>query len=588
MSIPPLNPALPGLCIAQPALAEPFLLEGERVRFVGSQTRSGGQALFRDTGGSAGMTAGIRPDALGHAANLVLYPGVSRRDFTGSRGSAVESVVAARTLPFLAWQLSGSAADGARIHLDLATPHPSPDVQAHADGLVLLADGQELRLQITPAPAGIEVVDSGGGVTASITLIGDTTHTLVLASGTPSETERATRAARHLSGHALRATQAAEHTLRAVTGVEAVDDGLAWALSRSGGLVAERPTAALGLGLAAIAFGHRTTADAALSRLQTSDLVGAGLLAAQIGSTTGDTGPAADIAGRLLGEGSAVADERLGLTALSLADALQYGATSEVLAALRALGAQARHASHLTPANSSATTTPSPTGGISLPMAGGSSTHVPVDASASSWLRDLLSGDPGVPALVEDVRSSRARRAASAFRSEPDRAWADWRAVLDEGLVRGPAGPATWDDLTSLPALHDQNMDRPAATGELILAFVHGMLGLSPDAPVGRLRLAPRIPEHLTRFAAEGIPIGEGTIRMAYERSGAEVLFTLEPERIGVPPLLVFEPSVSGEARSVEVDGAAAELDLRSDTGRTVVPVQLPLDSPRTVRITIG
>ena len=370
--------------------------------------------------------------------------------------------------------------------------------------------------------------------------------------------------------------------------MEAVDDGLAWALSRSGGLVAERPTAALGLGLAAIAFGHRTTADAALSRLQTSDLVGAGLLAAQIGSATGDTGPAADIAGRLLGEGSAVADERLGLTALSLADALQYGATSEVLAALRALGAQARHASHLTPANSSATTTPSPTGGISLPMAGGSSTHVPVDASASSWLRDLLSGDPGVPALVEDVRSSRARRAASAFRSEPDRAWADWRAVLDEGLVRGPAGPATWDDLTSLPALPDQIMDRPAATGELILAFVHGMLGLSPDAPVGRLRLAPRIPEHLTRFAAEGIPIGEGTIRMAYERSGAEVLFTLEPERIGVPPLLVFEPSVSGEARSVEVDGAAAELDLRSDTGRTVVPVQLPLDSPRTVRITIG
>ena len=116
LSIPPLDPALPGLCIAQPALAEPFLLEGERVRFVGSQTRSGGQALFRDAGGSAGMTAGIRPDALGHAANLVLYPGVSRRDFTGSRGSAVESVVAARTLPFLAWQLSGSAAD--------ECPHP--------------------------------------------------------------------------------------------------------------------------------------------------------------------------------------------------------------------------------------------------------------------------------------------------------------------------------------------------------------------------------------------------------------------------------------------------------------------------------
>ncbi|GEM_PF-562992 len=588
LSIPSLDPALPGLCIAQPALAEPFLLEGERVRFIGSQTRSGGQALFRDAGGSAGMTAGIRPDTLGHAANLVLYPGVSRRDFTGSRGSAVESVVAARTLPFLAWQLSGSAADEARIHLDLATPSPSPVIEAHADGLVLIADDQKLRLQITPAPAEIEVVDSGGGVTASITLIGDTTHTLVLASGTPSETESAIRAARHLSGHALRATQAAEHTLRAVTGVDAVDDGLAWALSRSGGLVAERPAAALSLGLAAIALGHRSAAEAALSSLRASDLVGAGILAARIGSTTGDTGPPADIAARLLVDGSALDDERLGLTARSLADALQYGATSEVLAALRALGAEARHSNDFTSTTSSATATTSATGGVSLPMAGGSNTQTPVDGSASSWLRGLLSGDPGAPALVEDVRSSRARRAASAFRSDPDRAWADWRAVLDEGLVRGPAGPATWDDLTALPALHDQNLDRPAATGELILAFVNGMLGLSPDAPVGRLRLAPRMPEHLTRFAVEGIPIGEGTIRMAYERSGAEVLFTLEPERIGVPPLLVFEPSVSGEARSVTVDGAAAELDLRSDMGRTVVPVQLPLDSLRTVRITSG
>ncbi|MGB1658487.1 MAG: hypothetical protein ACPHO4_14200, partial [Longimicrobiales bacterium] len=112
-------------------------------------------------------------------------------------------------------------------------------------------------------------------------------------------------------------------------------------------------------------------------------------------------------------------------------------------------------------------------------------------------------------------------------------------------------------------------------------------LGLSPDAPVGRLRLAPRMPTHLTSFVAAGIRIGDGTIRMTYERAGNAVLYSLEPERIGVPPLLVFEPSVHSAVAAVTVDGRVAELDMRSDGGRTIVPVQLPLDGVRTLGFTI-
>ena len=98
-TIPHVDPALPGLSIAQATRAEPFLLEGDRVRFAGHQTRSGGQVLFRSPAGTADMTAGLRAEGLGHAANLVLYPGVARRDFTGPRGSMVETVVTPRTLP---------------------------------------------------------------------------------------------------------------------------------------------------------------------------------------------------------------------------------------------------------------------------------------------------------------------------------------------------------------------------------------------------------------------------------------------------------------------------------------------------------
>jgi hypothetical protein len=54
-----------------------------------------------------------------------------------------------------------------------------------------------------------------------------------------------------------------------------------------------------------------------------------------------------------------------------------------------------------------------------------------------------------------------------------------------------------------------------------------------------------------------------------------------------VPPLLVFEPSVHSAVAAVTVDGRVAELDMRSDGGRTIVPVQLPLDGVRTLGFTI-
>jgi hypothetical protein len=79
--------------------------------------------------------------------------------------------------------------------------------------------------------------------------------------------------------------------------------------------------------------------------------------------------------------------------------------------------------------------------------------------------------------------------------------------------------------------------------------------------------------------------MGTSRISLAYERSRGGHLFTLEPERGGVPPLVVFEPAIPGEVGEVLVDGAPADLAPRTGAGRTVVPVQLPLDGPRTVEI---
>jgi len=57
-----LDPALPGLCIAQPARAERFFVEGDRVRVGGHQTRGGGQVLFCGKNGEARITAAMRPE----------------------------------------------------------------------------------------------------------------------------------------------------------------------------------------------------------------------------------------------------------------------------------------------------------------------------------------------------------------------------------------------------------------------------------------------------------------------------------------------------------------------------------------------
>jgi hypothetical protein len=61
--------------------------------------------------------------------------------------------------------------------------------------------------------------------------------------------------------------------------------------------------------------------------------------------------------------------------------------------------------------------------------------------------------------------------------------------------------------------------------------------------------------------------------------------YTLEPATAAVPPSVVFEPAVPGRVREVRVDGRPAQLDTRQDGDRTIVPLQIPVDAPRTVEI---
>lgn len=567
------------------------MIEGERGRLQGHQTRAGGHVLFR--GPDEGASVQLAAESVGRAVNVVLYPGVARREFTGPAGMAVETLVVARTLPLLVWQMEGPAVGAGPAVLQIALPSGIAEVEQTHDEVRVFGEGRCAIVRVSPRPTGLTVAEADGGVRVTVHL-GTTGHsTVAVAHGRPNEADAAKRAATHITGHALRAAAGPEDALLVRTGVEAIDDGLSWALARITGLALDRPGARPGLALAALSMGDATEALRAATVLSEEDSGPAALVAARVGSTLGDVRLATECAKRLL---SGTDDEASDLTALaagSLADALQYGATPDVIARLRRL------ATRPTPTDPSAGQ-PLPvvggTGGARrLPMAGVPSegrglptAHGPASGGATraEWLSSLLAGDPAGPPTVEDVRAARARRSAALFPVDPDRAWSDWRALLDEGLASGPGGPATWDEAVDVVAFDSEaQIERPAATAELLLAFAHGMLGLSPDAVVGRLRLAPRMPGHLNRLEVEGIPIGEGRVGMVFERDGSTLHYRLDPSRIAVPPLLVFEPSVPGTVRSVTVDGSAADLNARAQGARTIVPVQLALDAPRVVTV---
>jgi hypothetical protein len=158
--------------------------------------------------------------------------------------------------------------------------------------------------------------------------------------------------------------------------------------------------------------------------------------------------------------------------------------------------------------------------------------------------------------------------------------YAAWRTALARGLEAGPAGRGTWDPADTEPAVG------APATAILLGTLAHGLLGLSPDAPSGRIGIAPAFPAHFTSFAASGIRVGDVRISLRYDRVGNLHRFELNPVAGAVPAMAIFEPSIPGRRLDgVRVDGSAADLDMLLEEERTRLRVQLPLDSTRVVEV---
>jgi hypothetical protein len=569
------------LTLAGQARARPYLLEGERVAIRG--TERGGAAAVHIDGNR--VVEALRSDA-GMGVNVVVSPSLLRRECVGDRGTVLETVLALPTLPMAAFEWNR----GDDLAVSFSVLPGQDEVRYNARGRTLRAEPSDpdlgVEVLIHPEPESWQIVEGvGGGILVHVRVHARGPVTLLVTSGAPEVTARSLEAGRHLEAHALRSATDQDPSnvagLLPRTGVAEVDQGVGWATVRQAGELHRREPPAPGdwfwAGVGALASGDATGALLAAERVGDERGVsvwgGAAapgpalstFLTARATLLSRDEAPARHAMDSL--SASALAETRRGcdpaswawwtLALTTLADALRYAAPEAEVQALREAAA------------GPAGRTPR-----ALPMVG----EGPEPGSAP-WLGALLRGE-GL-ARGGDARGGTAGAPSlSAWRAlasgDVEGGYAAWRSLLGEGLggTEGPRG--SWTP-----------PGRGASSVIATLAF--GLLGLEPDAPSGRIRIAPAVPAHLRDFRVRGIRVGDARLELAYTREGSVHRFRLSVLDGRVPPMVVLEPSLPLAALgAVRVDGAPAGLNHEShgpDGSRTRLRLQIPVDGPRLLEI---
>jgi len=556
--------ALPG-----PAGAGPFLVEAGAVRITGRE-REGIESIGihgQDVVTNLSTTAGA-------AANVVATPGSLRRELVGPEGTTQEIVLALGTQPVAAlqWQTSGTDERELSMQFTMGAGAAGSRYRVGEHAVVLRSGAQsdDHVVLLDPPPNAWTVVEApGGGITVQVetSLTADRPVTLVAATVSERGPNLGT-VMRHLDVHERR-TQSPpweDGGVHLATGVAELDDGVGWLAARiasAHGSGTQTPYELLWWGLGALASGQHEAALRAhdlLFEAASSDEGGpsqahAALLAARIALTTGDTSLARAAAAESLdpdGPPRTPGEARLAAAASSaLANALRYAAPEEQIEQLRRASDEfLRLASE-------------GTGRRVLPMAG-------QEADADwlpPWLGAVIEGDP-TAASASLIRT---------LADDHPEAYGAWRRSITNGLSDGPGGRGTWDHAGG---------GAPTA-GALVCGLMHGLLGWDPDAPVGRLTLAPILPSHLTAFAIHNIQVGDARVSLEYRREGRHHTYLLTPTAGRVPPMLIFGPRiVATGVAEVLLDGLPAELNVRQTRDRAAVSVQIPLDGPRTLRLT--
>jgi hypothetical protein len=605
----------PELAIVTTGSRRPLRLDGRRATLHATESGSISEIRF-DGEALVGPLDGIG----GTVANVLVSPGRVRRERVGPTGSFVETCLVAPTLPLIA--IHWSDASSCRLSVTIL---PDAMVVRHrsADGAVTLRGDGDHRL-LTLALVGeegaswsLEPREEGGVVVQTDPVAGP--RTLVMAYGTPETVRTALAGAAHLGTHEARSTRVPETSLLGLdTGSHDLDEAVAWLSTRlyhgirrsdhgAGPTHGSDALAWLWTGLGASAIGDEEGAVVCAMRLDDlGQSSAASLIAGRVALTTGRSDLAVRLAeATLLATPPASEDDDLRRVACgTLADALRYAAPEAFVDRLRAearapetlrtpvSGARGPGPVRLPTVRSGAVSgaerdRPSDAGHESAASRGD-----PSDPQPGAWLAGLLDGRPSppgiggrgpLPAAFGAPSSSGPASAARAWEllaTDPPRGWAAWRAELMAGFPHGPWGSGSWDPL--------DDPSPPATAGLLLAGMVHGWLGAFPDAPVGRLALAPAVPAHVTRFRVTRIPVGDVRVALRFERNGELLRFDLEAERGRVPPFVALSLRLPGRVGEVRVDGAPAEPEILPGAHGDEVRLQTPVDGRRSIDVRLA
>ncbi len=570
--VPRLGLAPAGLELSTSTGDSPFLIGGDRVTVTGPQRAPVAAVVIDGRLAATGVSA-----SLGRPANFAVAPGRLRREWVGASGSSMETIIASPTLPLAAIQWARP--EGAPLVVSLTLLPGTEPLLYHAVGGSIIAirpDAPDQQVLITLCPLGgewsVEEV-TGGGLHITTQMDGAEPVTLLVTAGSHGDLAAALKAAPHLEAHErLSADYRPEGGLTVSSGVGELDEGIAWARARlAAGLSgsstdgAQDAGSVLWSGIGALAAGDTRSARHAISAIiDPAAWPYAALLAGRLAMLTGEPGPAlrsveaVSTEDALPGTGTPEGRSLARVALRTLSDGLRHSASEGVIAELRRSEAEL------------------PTLGHSrrLPTVGTKR----VAPDLGTWLESALAGSGGAPVpLVAGVPPIISAWGQSG--SDPDGAWIAWRAELSRGLRDGAMGPGSWDTWTP------GDIGTPIA-GAILATLIHGFLGVAPDAPVGRIRIGPRFPRHLTGLRVSGLMIADAEIALSYERNESSHSFTLEPQRARVPPVVVFQPELPGRITRIRIDGTKADLHISSvDGGRSRMDVQIPVDTHRTVEI---
>jgi hypothetical protein len=222
-----------------------------------------------------------------------------------------------------------------------------------------------------------------------------------------------------------------------------------------------------------------------------------------------------------------------------------------------------------------------------LPVVGAPTQATREDELVAALLRPEVKGFYHAPSTPPASRVESALRAWAMCRAgDSEAGYLALREHFDAGFE---SGWGVWSEAVGAADARGASLgclDHIPCAALVPCALLFGLLGASADAPVGRLRLAPRLPRAWTTFEVTGIQMGDAQIALVYQRSGSEHRFRIRQDGGRVPVMLVFEPEVpEREVEKSLVDGGEAGLSHRSARGRSSVRVQLPLDGEREIKV---